>query len=95
MLLFGGILVSSGDPHGRLDKARGLHAGGRFLFIYLTQFIWVKALHMVGIDLGSHGLETLLSVAGGVAAWFGWNQLRRLGNIWRKQRDEPLGIEAV
>lgn len=50
---------------------------------------------MVGIDLGSHGLETLLSVAGGVAAWFGWNQLRRLGNIWRKQRDEPLGIEAV
>jgi amino acid adenylation domain-containing protein len=96
MLLFGGILVFFREiPTVDWIKRVAYMLAAASLFIYLTQFIWVKALHMVGIDLGSHGLETLLSVAGGVAAWFGWNQLRRLGNIWRKQRDEPLGIEAV
>lgn len=52
-------------------------------------------MRIVGIDLGSHGLETLLSLAGGVAAWFCWNRLRHLVNVLRKRREEPLGIEAV
>ena len=96
MLLFGAVLVFFREiPTLDSIKRVAYVLAASSLFIYLTQFIWVKALRIVGIDLGSHGLETLLSLAGGVAAWFCWNRLRHLLNVLRKQREEPLGIEAV